>query len=109
MDQDVFAQLLIELASLPDMDGVSMSEIVFLPEHLRALMNWMVRENSFQFDNVAVFLKQNEENSRLILDILVTKGLIEEVKGDDQEVYQIHLKVSRNYRVPKDIWKVIDD
>lgn len=109
MNQDVFAHLLIELASLPDMDGVSMSEIVFLPEHVRILMNWMIRENSFQFGNLAVFLNQDEENTRLILDILVKKGLVEEVKGDEQEGYQIHLKVSRNYRVPKDIWKVIDD
>lgn len=109
MDQDLFAQLLIELASLPDMDGVSMSEIVFLPEHLRVLMNWMVRENSFQFNNLAVFLKQDEENTHLILGMLVKKGLVEEVEGDEQEEYQIHLKASRNYQVPKDIWKVIDD
>jgi len=108
MEKEAFETLKDELAGMANFDGIQMSELLFLPDQVRNLLNWMVRHRDVPFDQLIIYLKQDAPNTRSVLTALIDKGLVEEITGKEEH-YQVHLNPTRNYRVSRNIWKVLDE
>jgi hypothetical protein len=104
----MYENLIDELESVGAVDGVIMSDLLMYPEGLRHLLSWMMKQKSVQFDDLSGLFEQEAINTRQVLDLLIEKGLVEEVKKENEDQYQVPVKTSRNYRVPKKIWDVFD-
>lgn len=105
----MFNQIKSELESLDSVNGLHMSDLLEFPQTLSQLLTWMVREKTIQLEELAAYVERDQTDTRALLELLISKGFVEEVKKEDEEQYQVHMKPTRNYRVPKSIWQVLDN
>ncbi len=108
MDNEAFNTLKRDVESMTEVEGLTMTDLLTFPDDLRLLLNWMMRENGVQIEEMASYLAQEVNEARMLLEKMIEKGLIEEIKKKEEEQYQVLVKSSRNYRVPKKIWQVIE-
>jgi hypothetical protein len=108
MDNEAFNTLKRDVESMAEVEGLTMTDLLTFPDDLRLLLNWMMRENGVQIEEMASYLAQEVNEARMLLEKMIEKGLIEEIKKKEEEQYQVLVKSSRNYRVPKKIWQVIE-
>ena len=105
----MFEHLIQELEGVAAVDGLNMTDLLLFPENLRLFLNWMVRKkNSVQIEDIAGYIQSDPAETRQLLEMLIDKGFIEEIKKNDEEEYKLHVKSSRNYRVPNKIWEVFE-
>lgn len=108
----MFQQLKKELKEMPPLSSpgqVNMSDLIAFPDGIRKLLNWMVRQKIVQVATVANFLGEDEDSAQELIDVMVKKGLVEEVKTDQGTQYQVTIRSAKKYRVPDKIWKAIDE
>lgn len=108
----MFAQLLAEIEALPssfDTGELNMTRLLVFPPGLRQLLTWMMRQKVVQMAAVAEYLAQDEPTTQAFLEGMIRKGLIEEARSQTGTLYQVPIRSSRNYRVPDQVWKAIDE
>lgn len=108
----MFAQLLAEFEALPasfDTGELNMTRLLVFPPGMRQLLTWMMRQKVVQVSAVAAYLEQDEPTTQAFLDGLIHKGLLEEARSQTGRLYQVPIRSSRNYRVPDQVWKAIDE
>lgn len=116
MDDATFTSLIAELEKLGPAKGLTMSDLLNFPEALGNLLGWMIKQNSVTAESVAEYLGRDLQSTRELLSLLMTKGLAEitfklpEIDPTEQDTqFQVTIRSSRNYRVPKNIWQVFDE
>lgn len=108
----MFQQLKKELKEMPPLSSpgqVNMSDLITFPDGIRKTLNWIVRQKIVQVATVASFLGEDEDSAQELIDVMVKKGLVEEVKTDQGTLYQVTIRSAKKYRVPDKIWKAIDE
>jgi len=108
----MFAQLLAEFETMPPSFAageLNMTRILVFPPGMRQLLTWMMRQKVVQVAAVAEYLEQDEVTTQAFLDEMIRKGLIEEARSQTGTLYQVPVRSSRNYRVPDQVWKAIDE
>lgn len=108
----MFDQLKGELDQAPQIDSttsLNMTSLLTFPAELRQFMTWIMRQKTVQVSKVAQYFGQEEPAAQELLELMVKKGLIEEVQSAEGMNYQVPVRSSRNYRVPDRVWKAINE
>lgn len=116
MDDPTFNNIIAELEKLGPAQGLSMGDLLNFPEELGKLLGWMIRQNSVSTESVAEYLERDQSSTRRLLNLMMVKGLAEivlklpDVDPNEQgEQFQVTIRSSRSYRVPKNIWQAFDE
>jgi len=99
-----------------DTVGLTMADLVALPEDQRRLVNWLLRQGTMKRQAVtaaeaATHLGQDETKIRNMLDVLVSEGLVK-ASGDVARAgdarYEVCLTLRRGRKIPEEIWKALE-
>lgn len=109
MDNGLFDRLQGELEARERSPGLSMSDLLTLPEPLGGLLNWMIRRGSAAFADVVAFLGQDEARARTVLADLLDRGLIRELEIRGVIQYRVRLAPKRGRALPANLWQALSD
>jgi len=105
----LFDRLGRELGAREKAAGLSMADVLTLPNELRRLFNWMVRREEVGLVDVVAYLGQDEPTVRFTLASLTEKGFVREVEVKGQPRYRVRLAPKRRREVPLNIWQALSD
>lgn len=108
MDQQTFQQVLRELESLELRKGLSMTDLLGISDELNQLLTWLVRKNRFEQGELETQWELTHPQANQLMKALMMHGIVELV-DDEGSNFHTSIRLGRNYRVPKDVWKVFDD
>jgi len=99
-----------------DTVGLTMADLVALPEEQRRLVNWLLRQGTMKRQAVtaseaATHLGQDETKIRSTLDALASEGVVktsEDAAGTGETRYQLSLILRRGRKIPREIWKALE-
>lgn len=109
MSKGLFGRLQQELEAREKAAGLSMADLLELPDNLRKLVNWLMRQQTVRLPEVAAFLEQDEATSQSALAALIEKGFVREMKVRGETCYRVRLAAKRRREVPLDVWQALDD
>ena len=89
--------------------GRTMADVLTLPDPLRQLATWMLRQEAVSLEEVVAHLGQETDQVRSLLDTLVAQGFTQ--VQDRQGVPQYRMRLlSRQRRQPTlDLWQTLDE
>jgi hypothetical protein len=105
----LFGRVQKELEAREQCPGLTMADVLSLPDDLRRLVNWIVREGDVGLAQVSAFLEQDEANARATLASLIEKGFALEFEIHGENRYRVRLAPRRKHEVPLDIWQALDE
>ena len=109
MGSGLFGRLEQELDAREKTPGLSMTDIITLPDPLRRLVNWMVRERQVELEAAAEYLGQDVETLRSLLADMIEKGYVTQLEMRGKVFYRIRLAAKRGREIPLDIWQSLDE
>ena len=85
--------------------GVSMADVLALPDELQAIIICLIREGEAELPGVAAFIKQDEATTSTLLADLIARGFVQEVpaEGKEQLRYRARLVSKRTRRLSLDL------
>ncbi len=87
----------------------TMADVLALPDPLRQLATWMLRQNAVSLEEVAAHLGQETDQVRVLLDTLVVQGFTQAQDRQGVPQYRMCL-LSRQRRQPSlDLWQNLDE
>jgi len=88
-----------------DQAGVSIADILALPEELQTIITWLMREGEAGLPEVAAYIGQDEATTCTLLAELIAKGFVQHVpaKGKKQPRYLARLATKRTRKLPFDL------
>ncbi len=98
-----------------DATGLQMADVLTLPDSLRHLINWMMRQGEVSLAEVVAQIGQGEEVGRALLEDLVEQGFVQEVGGrggparSGETRYRIRFAARRGRQLPDEIWQALDE
>ncbi|MBI2865530.1 MAG: hypothetical protein HYX94_13350 [Chloroflexi bacterium] len=105
----LFDRLGRELEAREKAAGLSMADVLTLPDDLRRLFNWMMRQQEVGLSDAMAYLGQNEGAARSTLTSLVERGFIRELVIDGLPRYRVRLAPKRGREVPLNIWQALGE
>ena len=109
MTKGLFGRIQDEFKAREKSPGLDMTEILDLPDQLRSVINWMLRETYVDLAQVTVYLDNNEQSARDMINTLLDKGYIREIDMKGRVQYRVRLKPRRKHNMPSNLWKALDD
>ena len=109
MDKGLYNRLQGELEAREKSPGLSMSDLLSLPEPQSSLLSWMVRQGQVELEDVTAFLKQDAESTRALLADLVDKGYVREIEMRGVKQYRVRMAPKRGHELPANLWQALDD
>jgi Fic family protein len=109
LDKGLFHRVLGELEAREKTPGLSMSELLTLPEPLSGLLNWMIRQGQVALAEIITFLKADETQARLVMADLLERGFIREIEIRGVTEYRVRLAPKRGRALPSNLWQALSD
>jgi hypothetical protein len=109
MGRGIFDRVEGELAAREKSPGLSMADLLTLPEPQSGLLKWMTRERAVATEDVVAFLGGDEEQARLMLAGLLDKGWILEFDLRGVMQYRVRLAPKRGRALPGNLWRALSD
>jgi amino acid permease len=79
-----------------DRFGLTMTNILALPEDQRDLINWMMRSGRVNLEQVATYLGQTPNETRLYLVALIEQGLVQTLNANTNPHYEVRMAATRS-------------
>jgi hypothetical protein len=85
--------------------GVSIADILALPEELQMIVTWLIRQGEAGPPEVAVLIQQDEAIANTLLADLAAQGFVQEVpgEGEGQPRYRVLLASKRTRKLSLDL------
>lgn len=83
----------------------TMSDVLALPEHLRALVTWMMRSDTCSLEDIASRLGCGMDDARQTIEELMERGLVQSA-GNDR--YRSRPATRSRRRVPPRLWNALE-
>ena len=109
MSQGLFGRLEAELTAREKTPGLTMVEVLSLPDGQRQLINWLMRQKSASLAEVIAFVGGDEAVAGDLLNELEQQGFVRRVEIREAVSYQVRLAPKRGRTMPADLWQAIDD
>jgi Fic family protein len=109
MDNGLFGRLEQELQAREKAAGLSMADILDLPDTLRSLINWILRQNLVSLHDVMVQLGQNEATARATITELVDKGFVRAIEVRGETNYKVRMASQAERNAPSNLWQALDE
>jgi hypothetical protein len=90
-----------------DTVGLTMSDLLRLPEAQSEFINWMLREGPVSLAAVAQYLEQTPDAARTVLQKLSQQGFLQELEIDGQAHYEPRLASTRSHRLSQALFETI--
>ncbi len=101
----LFNRLQGELEAQEKASGLSMADVLSLPDSLRKLCNWMLKQKrDVTLEEVVTYTKQSEPETRQMLADLVEKGFVRELSFKTGPVYRVRLARKAGKDIPLNLW-----
>jgi hypothetical protein len=105
----LFDRLGQELQAREKAAGLSMADVLSLPDDLRRLFSWMMRREEVSLAEVAVYLGKDEAAARQLLAGLVERCFVREMQTGSETRYRVRLASKPRKEVPSDIWQALGE
>jgi len=105
----MFGRLQEELAAREKYLGLTMAEVLSLPDDVRRLINWMMRQRAATLAEAARFMQCDETAAGGRLADLVEQGFVREFELRGTHYYQVRLAPKRGRAMPADLWQALDE
>ncbi|WP_017715350.1 FeoC-like transcriptional regulator [Kamptonema formosum] len=89
-------------------DGLSMLDVLTLPDDQQQAINWLMRQGKVSFAQVVAHMGEDETAARTMLDTLMAKGFVRETPVDGQPHYHTQLAGKKKRELPPKIWKALE-
>ncbi len=109
MSQGLFGRLQQELEARKKNAGLTMADILSLPDDERQLINWMVRAGEVTLVDVVAQLGQDAAIVQARLATLIEKGFVWEIASQDATCYQVRMAPRRKRNLPENLWQALDN
>lgn len=109
MDEGLLRRLEQELQAHEKVAGLTMADVLALPDTLRTLINWMLRQNQVSLDEVMVQLGQDQARTQSTIDALVDKGFVRPVEIQGETNYKVQMAPQAKRSVPSNSWQALDE
>jgi DNA-binding IclR family transcriptional regulator len=86
-----------------------MSDVLTLPDDLRALVTWMMRQGEVSLSDVAGHVAADEPATLAMLNTLTADGYVRVAQSAEGARYQVNLQSRPTRRPTRDIFKALDD
>jgi len=91
-----------------DATGLHLADVLALPDSLRHLINWMMRQGEVSLTEAMAQIGQEEEVVRTLLEDLVEQGLMRQTGVGREARYRAQLAFRRGHQLPEDIWQALE-
>jgi hypothetical protein len=105
----MFDRLEGELSAREKSPGLSLSDLLTMPEPQSGLLKWMIRQRAAALADVVAFLGGDEAEARRVLADLLDKGLILELEMRGAIQYRVRLAPKRGRALPDNLWRALSD
>jgi hypothetical protein len=109
MSRGIFHSLEGELAAREKSPGLSMSDLLALPDPLDRLCTWMLRQRQVSLADVVEFLEGDEPLAQKSIEDLLDQGFVREVAMGETTSYRVRLAPKQKRELPLDIWQALSD
>ena len=109
MGRGIFDRVEGELAAREKSPGLSMADLLTLPEPQGGLLRWMIRQRAVPFADVVAFLGGDEEQAVRVLAGMVDGGLIREIEMRGARQYAVRLAPKKGRALPGNLWQALGD
>jgi amino acid permease len=94
--------------------GLSMADVLALPDSQQEIVTWMTRQvvtgqETVSLAAVATNIGQPEDVARAVLHALIGQGFVQELEVRGETRYQPRLTARRGRRLPEDIWQALGE
>jgi DNA-binding IclR family transcriptional regulator len=86
-----------------------MADVLALPDPLRQLATWMLRQDAVSLEKVVAHLGQETEQVRALLDTLVVEGFAQVQNHDGEPQYRMSLVSRQRCHPARDLWQTLDE
>jgi len=86
-----------------------MADVLTLPDPLRQLATWMLRQNAVSFEEVVAHLGQETDQVRSLLDTLVAQGFTQVQAQQGVPQYRMCLLSRQRRQSALDLWQTLDE
>jgi hypothetical protein len=104
----LFDRLQGELEAREKSPGLTMSDILSLPDPFGRLCNWMLRCQQATVPEVAAFLQEDEAQAAATLAGLVERGFAMQVDVQGVTYYRVRLAAKRGRNIPLNLWQALE-
>jgi hypothetical protein len=94
--------------SAPRASTPSMTDVLSLPDDLRALLSWLMRRGGATAADAAAQTDGDEATAQGLLDRLVAQGYVRRIDADGAPVYRARVGSRTGPRLPGELWKVLE-
>ncbi|MEJ2735472.1 MAG: hypothetical protein P8189_18215 [Anaerolineae bacterium] len=101
MGRGIFHSLEGELAAREKSPGLSMSDLLALPDPLDRLCKWLLRQRQVSLADEPLAQQSIEE--------LLDRGFVREVAMEGKITYRVRLAPTRKRQIPLDLWQALSD
>lgn len=106
----LFDRLQSEINAQEKAAGLSMADVLSLPDDLRNISNWLMRKREANLNEVAAHTGKDLETTRSMLAELTEKGFVRELNFKDEPPrYRMRLAAKRGRQLSGNIWANLDD
>jgi hypothetical protein len=109
MGRGIFDRVEGELDARAKSPGLSMADLLTLPEPQGGLLKWMIRQGQVSFAEVVTFLGQDEEQTRSVLAELIEAAFVREIEMHGATHYRVRLAPKRGRALPANLWQALSD
>jgi len=92
-----------------DTTGLQMADVLVLPDSLRRLINWMMRQGEVSLTDVAAHIGQDEKVAHTMLEELMEQGFVREIEVRDEIHYRPQLALRQGRQLPDEIWQSLGE
>lgn len=107
--QELLQQLRTESFDLIEPAGLSLTDILILPDSLRQLVNWIMRYQEVSVVEVAAHIDEEEDVAHTMLESLVAQGLLSKRNVRGKYRYRLRLAPKQKRNLPEKIWQVLEE
>ncbi len=109
MAKGIFNRVQVELDSRDKSPGLNMMDMLEMPDALRDLLQWMMKQDHVPASDIAARLGKDPAGVRTMLEPLIEKGQVVEFEIKSKLAYRVRLAAKRKRDVPSDIWQALND
>lgn len=109
MARGIFGRVEAELGSREKSPGLSMMDVLDMPEALRDLLQWMMRQEYAFASDAAAHAGKNEAAVRGLIAPLIENGNVVEFELKGKPAFRVRLARKRGRDLPADLWQALND
>lgn len=88
--------------------GLSMTDVLALPDFEQKIVTWMVRKKEVSLTEVAAYMEQDKESISTTLNTLKEQGFLQELELEGEKHYRPCLAPKQKSRASKNLWQALD-